>query len=76
LPEKKHTRNKKKSINDTGYNDPLKKPVFLNKPVGFSPGLNCYDNFFQQSLKLRGKYKEREWEVVSGKWGEESLIMK
>jgi hypothetical protein len=56
LPEKKHARYEKNSINDAGYNNPLKEPVFLYKPVSFSPGLNSYDNFFQQSLKLRGKY--------------------
>lgn len=31
--------------------------MFLNKAAGFFPGLECNDDFFQQSLILRTKYR-------------------
>lgn len=33
------------------------KPVTLDKLMGLTPGLKCYNYFFQQSLNLGGKYR-------------------
>jgi len=40
--------------------------MLFNEPVRFSPGLNSYDDFFEQRLNL-GKYSE--WSIVNGEWG-------
>jgi hypothetical protein len=57
LPENEHAKNKKDSIDNTGNDYPFKQPVCLYKAMSFSPGLDSYDNFFEQSLNLYGKYK-------------------
>jgi DNA-3-methyladenine glycosylase len=69
LPEEQHANNEQERIDDAGNNDPAKKVVLLDKALCFSPGLDCYYDFFQQNLNLVGKYREREWGLASGEWG-------
>lgn len=48
--------------------------MFPDKTVSFSPGLYRYDDFFQQSLNLVGKYKESEREVVNSEQEGKALL--
>ena len=59
LPEKIHAYTKKDGINNSGYDYPFPKPVFLNETVRFRIRLNSYDNFFEQELNLLSKYKKQ-----------------
>lgn len=34
------------------------EPVALDKQMSLTPGLKCYNYFFQQNLNLGGKYSE------------------
>lgn len=57
LPEDEHANDKEEGIYNTGDDDPAEQPVLFNEPLGFSPGLDCYYDFFEQSLNLGGKYR-------------------
>jgi len=57
LPEEEHSRYKQQGVYNSGNDDPAEQFMLLNKAAGFFPGLECNDNFFEQSLILRAKYR-------------------